>query len=63
MARSYLIATAVALPLVIAFAVLANTVELPRVLILALCVVVVCLPVLVGSHFDGRRSHAPPPRR
>lgn len=62
MARAYLIASAVALPLVIGFAVLANTVELPRGVIVAIYVLVIGVPVLIGAHVSYRQGPTAPGR-
>jgi hypothetical protein len=61
-ARSIMIGSAAGVPLAMALAIVANTADLSRGVILALYLVVVAIPVLVGVHLEDRRRHPPPAR-
>jgi len=56
MKRALLIGTAVALPLALAVAVVANTVALPDGVLIALYLLAVGLPAVIGVLADGEPS-------
>jgi hypothetical protein len=60
--RSILIGSAAGVPLAVALVIVANTADLSRGVILALYLVAVAIPVLVGVHLEDKRRHPPPAR-
>ena len=57
-------AAAVGIPLIVAFAVLANSVDLPRAVAVALYLLVIAVPVIAALRAEDRRQTktAPAPR-